>query len=101
MIVKLLQRFICSSYTNYHLNCPQARILFSTWNLDHQVERSRSVVPALVEAVRGRRRGAEVNTEYFYQLLFTRANLRLVHIVCHDKQEHTSMKCDKKQFYLK
>ena len=28
----------------------QARILFSTWNLDHLVERSRTVVPAIVAA---------------------------------------------------
>ena len=42
-----------------------------------------------------------MNWKYFYRLLFTRENLRLVHIVCHDKQEHASMGCDSKQFYIK
>ena len=31
-----------------------------------------------------------------FELLF-----QLVHIVCHDKQEHTSRVCDTKQFYIK
>ncbi len=30
---------------------------------------------------------------------FTRKNLKLVHIVCHDKQEHSGKKCDPKMFY--
>ena len=95
----------------------EARILFSTWNLDHLVERSRTVVPGLVkvrshiaglrtdgfivQAVQGRRGSQTVNREYFYRLLFTRDNLRLVHIVCHDKQEHASRRCDTKLFYIK
>ena len=29
----------------------EARILFSTWNLDHRVEKSRTVIPGLVRAV--------------------------------------------------
>ena len=51
--------------------------------------------------VQGKRRSETVNRSYFYSLLFTRENLRLVHIVCHDKQEHSSMVCDSKQFYTK
>ena len=43
----------------------------------------------------------QVNTAYFYSLLFTRQNLKLVHIVCHDKQEHRAAKCDKKKYFLK
>ena len=93
----------CCKYNHHAINPYQsyeARILFSTWNLDHMVERSRTVVPALVQAVQGRRRGQNVNRRYFYSLLFTRDNLRLVHIVCHDKQEHSSMVCDSQQFYV-
>ena len=30
---------------------------------------------------------------------FTRSNLKIVHIVCHDKQEHLTKKCDPKFFY--
>jgi hypothetical protein len=43
----------------------------------------------------------QVNTAYFYGLLFTRENLKLVHIVCHDKQEHHAAKCDKKKYFVK
>lgn len=86
----------------------ETRILFSTWNLDHGIERSRSIVPSLVEAVQLATRsnktrqmiGLKLNVSYFYSLMFTRTNLRLVHIVCHDKQEHTSAKCDKKKYFV-
>ena len=79
-----------------------ARIVFSTWNLDHRIEKSREVLPAMWTAiselgdVSGR-----LNEEYFYGLLFTRANLRLVHVVCHDKKEHSGAICDRNKFYLK
>jgi len=92
-------------YQRHHTINPyhsyEARILFSTWNLDHLVERSRTVVPAMVKAVKGRKRSQAVNTEYFYSLLFSRDNLKLVHIVCHDKQEHSTRVCDTKLFYIK
>ena len=90
-------------YNNKHSINPyqshEARILFSTWNLDHLVERSRAVVPSLVEAVKNKKKNKDINTEYFYKLLFTRSNLKLVHIVCHDKQEHTEKTCDKRKYY--
>ena len=79
-----------------------ARIVFSTWNLDHRIEKSRVVLPAMWAAisqlgdVSGR-----LNEEYFYGLLFTRANLRLVHVVCHDKKEHSGAICDRNKFYTK
>lgn len=41
-----------------------------------------------------------INMNYFYDLLFTTVNLKLVHIVCHDKGQHESAKCNPK-FYLK
>jgi len=37
---------------------------------------------------------------YIFPLQFTRKNLKLVHIVCHDKQEHSGKKCDPKMFYI-
>lgn len=40
-----------------------------------------------------------INTEYFYRMLFTTYNLKLVHIVCHNKGQHDSAKCDP-EFYL-
>jgi len=81
----------------------ESRILFSTWNLDHGIERSRSIVPSIVQAVHQTiksKKPLKLNVGYFYSLMFTRTNLRLVHIVCHDKQEHTSAKCDKKKFFI-
>lgn len=77
----------------------EARILFSTWNLDHVIERSRTIVPALIEAVEKCPKSKEINVDYFYKLLFTRNNLKLVHIVCHDKQVHCKKKCDTNSIY--
>ena len=67
-------------------------MLFSTWNLDHLVERSRSVVPGIITALKvviflisirrnhiayffkGTKTSRQkVNTDYFYSLLFTRS----------------------------
>ncbi|NXD62606.1 DFFB factor, partial [Eolophus roseicapillus] len=73
------------------------RILFSTWNLDHIIEKKRAVVPELAEAVKTQD-GREVNWEYFYQLLFTVDNLKLVHIACHKKTNH-NLSCDKTKIY--
>ncbi|NXX11770.1 DFFB factor, partial [Podargus strigoides] len=77
----------------------ESRILFSTWNLDHIIEKKRAVVPELAEAVKTRD-GREVNWEYFYQLLFTVDNLKLVHIACHKKTNH-NLSCDKSKIYRK
>nr|XP_033777721.1 DNA fragmentation factor subunit beta isoform X2 [Geotrypetes seraphini] len=77
----------------------ESRILFSTWNLDHKIEKKRAIVPALAEAVKVLN-GREVNWEYFYQLLFTVANLKLVHIACHKKISHNLI-CDASRIYKK
>ncbi|NXY90508.1 DFFB factor, partial [Alcedo cyanopectus] len=77
----------------------ESRILFGTWNLDHIIEKKRAVVPELAEAVKTRD-GREVNWEYFYQLLFTLDNLKLVHIACHKKTNH-HLSCDKTKIYRK
>jgi hypothetical protein len=42
----------------------------------------------------------KLNLEYFYDLLFTRKNLKLVHIVCHDKQLHLNKKCDESKLFV-
>ncbi|XP_028849653.1 DNA fragmentation factor subunit beta [Denticeps clupeoides] len=75
----------------------ESRILFSTWNLDHRIEKKRTILPALTEALDTRLSSA-INIEYFYKLLFTTENLKLVHIVCHKKGSH-SLTCDKKKIY--
>lgn len=40
-----------------------------------------------------------LNWMYFYNLLFTRMNLKLVQIVCHNKKEHSNAKCDPLLYY--
>lgn len=75
----------------------ESRVLFSTWNLDHIIEKKRTVVPTLAEAVTARD-GREVAWEYFYDLLFTSENLKLVHIACHKKTTH-KLSCDPRRLY--
>uniref|UniRef100_A0A7N5JM58 DNA fragmentation factor subunit beta n=1 Tax=Ailuropoda melanoleuca TaxID=9646 RepID=A0A7N5JM58_AILME len=75
----------------------ESRVLFSTWNLDHIIEKKRTVVPALAEAIT-ERDGREVAWEYFYGLLFTLENLKLVHIACHKKTTH-KLGCDPRRIY--
>lgn len=84
----------------------EAAILFQIWNLDHGAELSRTVVPDLLRSVRaltqpdggrcGRHggRGREVAMLRYFRQLFTVENLRLVHIVCHDKASHAERKSD-------
>ncbi|XP_018419583.1 PREDICTED: DNA fragmentation factor subunit beta [Nanorana parkeri] len=75
----------------------ESRILFSTWNLDHRIEKSRAILPCLLEAVK-ESRGRRVNHPYFFDLLFTTKNLKLVHIACHKKTSH-SLSCDQSKIY--
>ncbi|XP_039442174.1 uncharacterized protein LOC120422712 [Culex pipiens pallens] len=76
-------------------------ILFQVWNLDHQVEISRSVLPSIVQNVARvvakeadamcrvhNRRGKKLSVITYFIELFTLGNLKLVHIVCHDKSIH-------------
>lgn len=60
-----------------------------------RIEKRRAVIPALLEALHNHK-CADVNLDYFYRLLFTRENLKLVHIVCHDKGAHNLL-CDTKK----
>ena len=64
-----------------------------------RVEKSREVLPTLAEVVKNCPKSSEVNWHYFYNLLFTKKNLKLVHVACHVKGIHAGKKCDKKQFY--
>lgn len=78
----------------------EGRIVFQTWNLDHGVERSRAVVPAVCVALKrlegvviGDVGGDEnklkcLDIKGIYDDLFSLGNLKFVHIVCHDKGAH-------------
>lgn len=63
----------------------------------YRIEKKRTVVPALAEAIT-ERDGREVAWEYFYGLLFTLENLKLVHIACHKKTTHR-LGCDPHRIY--
>ena len=73
----------------------EERIIFQTWNLDHNVERSRSVIPAICDAllhddkINGKKK-REIDVKKIFNDLFTLHNLKFVHIVCHDKGSHTT-----------
>uniref|UniRef100_H0X4M1 DNA fragmentation factor subunit beta n=1 Tax=Otolemur garnettii TaxID=30611 RepID=H0X4M1_OTOGA len=75
----------------------ESRVLFSTWNLDHIIEKKRTIVPTLAEAIK-EQNGREIDWEYFYSLLFTSENLKLVHIACHKKTTH-KLGCDPGRIY--
>ncbi|WAR14651.1 DFFB-like protein [Mya arenaria] len=56
------------------------RQLFGLWNLDHVIEKSREILPTLLQASKERKKHEQINWEHVYKLLFTRANLKLVQI---------------------
>lgn len=77
----------------------ESRILFSTWNLDHRIEKKRSVLPRLTGALK-ESNGREINWKYFFNLLFTLENLKLVHIACHKKTSH-NLTCEESMVYIR
>lgn len=79
----------------------EERIIFQTWNLDHKIELSRSIIPKILEAIEGLyncdikclmcekgSRNGGVEADRYYLQIFTKQNLKLVHIVCHYKGKH-------------
>lgn len=62
-----------------------------------RVEKKRCIVPTLAEATQAQD-GREIAWEYFYSLLFTSENLKLVHIACHKKSTH-KLSCDPGRIY--
>lgn len=79
----------------------EERIIFQTWNLDHKIELSRSVVPTILKAIEKLAYGhvqciscnkissqGFIESDRYYLQIFTLENLKLVHIVCHYKGKH-------------
>lgn len=95
------------TYEGEHIINPyrsrEERIIFQTWNLDHNIELSRSIIPKVIEAIeslcsgdfkciaceKGNKPGG-VEPDRYYLQIFSRENLKLVHIVCHYKGKHDS-----------
>lgn len=93
------------SYDGEHVINPyrsrEERIIFQTWNLDHKIELSRSIIPVILEAIKNLAQGqiqctscenmynqGFIECDRYYLQIFTRENLKLVHIVCHYKGKH-------------
>ncbi|XP_031618734.1 DNA fragmentation factor subunit beta [Contarinia nasturtii] len=89
-------------YKNHRINPYASRenvILFSQWNLDHQIEISRTVLPNILNNVHAividkvkceehKKPACQLSAMEYFLELFTIQNLKLVHIVCHDKATH-------------
>lgn len=77
-------------------------ILFQVWNLDHQIELCRTILPTLVANVQElvtqpqrkcalhNKRVVDVSVLEYFLEIFSLKNLKLVHIVCHEKSQRTS-----------
>lgn len=81
----------------------EERIIFQTWNLDHKIELSRSIIPKMLEGIENLYNGdikcvecqkggkpGGLETDRYYLQIFTIENLKLVHIVCHHKGKHAA-----------
>uniref|UniRef100_A0A336MRH6 CSON000246 protein n=1 Tax=Culicoides sonorensis TaxID=179676 RepID=A0A336MRH6_CULSO len=110
-------------YQNHNINPYASRenlILFQTWNLDHQAELCRTVLPSLLTNLdlllsgkamcsQHKMKAVHVSVLTYFKEIFTVANLKLVHIVCHDKGGHEleskgrviCVKCNEYKFILK
>ncbi|XP_034474956.1 DNA fragmentation factor subunit beta isoform X2 [Drosophila innubila] len=77
-------------------------ILFQVWNLDHQIELCRSILPSLVANVHElvtqphrkcalhNKRVVDISVLEYFLEIFSLKNLKLVHIVCHDKVQRSN-----------
>ncbi|KAK3104873.1 hypothetical protein FSP39_012136 [Pinctada imbricata] len=94
--------FDSPSCDKYHTINPYAskgyRQLFGLWNLDHIIEKSREVIPTLIEAAKNKPKHKNLKPDAVYKLLFTRDNLKLVQVGCHKKAARTSGKCKWQDF---
>lgn len=75
-------------------------IFFQIFNLDHQIEISRSIFPSILKHVEDlvnnkalcsihKKSGVQVSILTYFLEIFTVKNLKLVHIICHDKSNHS------------
>lgn len=77
-------------------------ILFQVWNLDHQIELSRTILPSLLANIkelviepnrmcqRHRKPFTDVSVLEYFLEIFSLKNLKLVHIVCHEKVQRSN-----------
>lgn len=89
-------------YKNHFINPYASRenlLLFQIWNWDHQIEITRTVIPSIIDNVKNltnnnvkcpdhKMIGQHLTVIKYFLELFTIDNLKLVHIICHDKSIH-------------
>lgn len=107
-------------YGDHTINPYESRenaILFQIWNLDHRIEISRSILPSLLDSIsdlvdgklkcaKHKQTCVNISVLKYFLEIFTVDNLKLVHIVCHDKGVHelqsrgggVCTKCDEHKF---
>lgn len=68
-------------------------------NIYCRIEKSREIIPTLLQASRVRKKHEQLNWEHVYKLLFTRDNLKLVQVGCHKKAARTQT-CDVQDFLI-
>ena len=66
----------------------------------YRIEKSRVVVPTLLEAMKKKTKLSTVKWNEAYRLLFTLENLKLVQIGCHKKASRIGNKCCIEDFIL-
>lgn len=86
-----------SVYRSYNFNNSENILILA---LIFRVEFSREIIPKMQEAIRNCPKNKKVNNKYFYELLFTTNNLKLVHICCHDKGIHKGRVVNKRRIYV-
>lgn len=64
-----------------------------------RIEKSREIIPALIEAAENKPKHKDLDWNYVYRLLFTRENLKLVQVGCHKKAARAEKKCRREDFY--
>lgn len=67
----------------------------------YRIEKSRTIIPCIETAIKSVTKDGscyDLNYDLIFSLLFTSENLRLVHIVCHDKGAHSTATLEPEKF---
>ena len=89
----------CVFFFNFLIPTTLRPHIYYLFCLLSRIEKKRTIIPALLEALQNHK-SSDINLNYFYGLLFTWENLKLVHIVCHKKGAHNLL-CDAKKIFRK
>lgn len=84
----------------------ESLLFFQVFNLDHQIEISRSIFPSILKNVEllinktecqlHKKTAIALSSLTYFREIFTMNNLKLVHIICHNKRSHEALKSNGK-----